>query len=372
MTTTTIATITPAQPQTIELASEEHRKIASLQSALENIERLPVWSDALAMTTPYLSRLPEKQRVVVRARTVGVTDGGLWYHLPVNMQATILGSESGYESGVTIVSVKTVSGSKLHSVSLAKLGRQEYVEGNAVVFIDGIHPGQCGTITRVGSDFVTVATSDHPDTTPGTAATYDATVDQKIVRQYPYPTPGQTFKLVGDDSDTLYRVVTPSGGRTIANGFVPSGEVKVVPHHSTTAEPKDVPVTDLVKPFEFKFTRADVEVAKASAAGEMEEFKRKVERIAAKYARDHDWCSVVDDALGDLGLSMPTRTYDMVVNVRLEIRATCTDSQADVDPHYIARSLSVDDDGQVLLDSDWDDISMTSDFDVESCKPVED
>lgn len=48
----------------------------------------------------------------------------------------------------------------------------------------------------------------------------------------------------------------------------------------------------------------DAEIARLIA--EHEAFKVKVATVAQGYAAEYNWCSVVSDALGDLGLTMPT------------------------------------------------------------------
>lgn len=59
--------------------------------------------------------------------------------------------------------------------------------------------------------------------------------------------------------------------------------------------------------------------ARANAAEQaLAEHKAKVVEVAHKYAEDHDWCSVVNDALRELGLGAP----------RIEVTLTITDPKA--------------------------------------------
>lgn len=57
-----------------------------------------------------------------------------------------------------------------------------------------------------------------------------------------------------------------------------------------------------------------VEERYAALVNAHEDFKREVAEVAVKYAKEHDWCSVVRDALDELGLEVPTETHTYSVS----------------------------------------------------------
>lgn len=93
---------------------------------------------------------------------------------------------------------------------------------------------------------------------------------------------------------------------------------------------------------------------------ELADFKDTVARVAMRYAREHDWCSVVTDALAELGLTPPeiqvsgtfTVTYEFIGTLAHSLRADLTES-------WVASSIDLSDDGAPRLDSDWDDVTIT-------------
>lgn len=101
-----------------------------------------------------------------------------------------------------------------------------------------------------------------------------------------------------------------------------------------------------------------VSQAYASKELELEEFKKRVGRVAKEYGRRHDWCSVVDQALGDLDIEVEpqTVTFDLIVTYRVSAGLSSYREDGDVSEGWIRDSLSEDSlINGVQLDSDWED-----------------
>lgn len=58
-----------------------------------------------------------------------------------------------------------------------------------------------------------------------------------------------------------------------------------------------------------------------------ERFKELVSSTATKYARRHDWCSVVDEALEEMGLEREPVSFSGVISVRINFTANRTDGE---------------------------------------------
>ncbi len=74
---------------------------------------------------------------------------------------------------------------------------------------------------------------------------------------------------------------------------------------------------------------------RATAADvELDRFKRKAREVAIEKAEEHDWCSVIDEILSDMGLEPRTRTYEVSVDVtfsmRIDVEASSEDQARDL------------------------------------------
>lgn len=82
-----------------------------------------------------------------------------------------------------------------------------------------------------------------------------------------------------------------------------------------------------------------------------EDFKRRVGLKAAELKAEHDWCEVVDDAMDELGIKMPSLKKNIRVSVTFDIVAT-PNNQSLVTEEWTYQSLLVSD-NYIELDSDW-------------------
>jgi hypothetical protein len=53
----------------------------------------------------------------------------------------------------------------------------------------------------------------------------------------------------------------------------------------------------------------------------LERFKEQVVEVASRYAEDNDWCSVIDNALNELGLERKTTVYGGVITITVAFHA---------------------------------------------------
>lgn len=60
---------------------------------------------------------------------------------------------------------------------------------------------------------------------------------------------------------------------------------------------------------------------------EFDAFKERVVSVASDYAQQHGWCSVVDEALGDLGLERHPKKYVATAVIRVKFIATLRERQ---------------------------------------------
>ena len=79
----------------------------------------------------------------------------------------------------------------------------------------------------------------------------------------------------------------------------------------------------------------------ATAEIELEEFKNRVAAVASRYAKAHGWCSVVDEALSDLGLERISSRYTAALNIRVEFTATSNDPGTGY-PHRVLGAVVAD------------------------------
>lgn len=88
-----------------------------------------------------------------------------------------------------------------------------------------------------------------------------------------------------------------------------------------------------------------------------EQFKRDVKSTAMEYADRHGWCSVVRDALRDLGIDV-SRTADITLEFRVTVCATTDSDTPDLEGFSYASIVAPDFDS--VLDNDWtvNDVSL--------------
>lgn len=88
-----------------------------------------------------------------------------------------------------------------------------------------------------------------------------------------------------------------------------------------------------------------------------ESFKRRVERVAMEYAKDHGWCSQVDQALQDMGLEAPKARAEFTVTVTYRVNATSCERYCDVSESSVTGSMTVSEDG-IQMNDDWTDVEV--------------
>lgn len=101
----------------------------------------------------------------------------------------------------------------------------------------------------------------------------------------------------------------------------------------------------------------------ADSARELEEFKNRVGRLAMQKAREHGWCSVVQNLLEELDVKVPTMRFGFDVLLRVHVTGTNI-SHYEETADFIRGSLNVYEEGaaglMVSLDDDWEDSEIES------------
>jgi hypothetical protein len=138
-------------------------------------------------------------------------------------------------------------------------------------------------------------------------------------------------------------------------------------------EEEPVPLSPEVAALNLTISQLRAEIANlqrrlSSSFSEHERFKELVTSTASKYARRHDWCSVVDEALEEMGLEREPVSFSGVISVRINFTANRSDGERGTpNARDVTRWLYGEDDvreaiGENLsLDSDYAD-----DFEIES------
>ncbi len=105
------------------------------------------------------------------------------------------------------------------------------------------------------------------------------------------------------------------------------------------------------------------ETERDQAVQALADFKQRVARVGDRAAREHDWCSVFDGILDNLGLTRPPHKVTGDLTIRLRVTGEPDDYNEAVNAlsGYLRNSVQhsalegLDDD---LLDSDWSDVSV--------------
>jgi hypothetical protein len=118
-----------------------------------------------------------------------------------------------------------------------------------------------------------------------------------------------------------------------------------------------------------------LETQLASARAELVDFKNKVVTLGEEYATNHNFCSVYDELMDELGLERPSRRVKITGTVEVTIYADFNGSdRSDATSRSFIQSSfrSYDlEDAVDLLDSDWDDQSVSAgSFTVHSVERV--
>lgn len=113
---------------------------------------------------------------------------------------------------------------------------------------------------------------------------------------------------------------------------------------------------------ELSDTRDELEAARTLRGireNEFTDFKDRVARVAMRYAREHNWCSVVTEALSDLDLQPPDVAVSgtFTVTYRFSGRILPSDEHR-LSREWIRQSLDIDTDSGPSLDSDWSDVQI--------------
>ena len=97
---------------------------------------------------------------------------------------------------------------------------------------------------------------------------------------------------------------------------------------------------------------------------QMEEFKREVVRLASEAAEEHNWCSVIDDILGELGLARPKPSYRAELTIQVQFSAQRTDSRDCPSTSWVRDSIRREDLEQAIrqnfqMDGDNENVDIS-------------
>lgn len=162
-------------------------------------------------------------------------------------------------------------------------------------------------------------------------------------------------------------VAAPSTANHTEPATAPGADLSTLTHaESTAAQLCDVRGQLAAAQADLADARDELEAARKLREireSEYTEFKDRVARTAMAYARRHDWCSVVTDALDDLGLQPPDVRVAGEFTVTYRFGGTIAHHRSDgLDSEWIANSIRHGHDSGPSFDSDWSDV----DIDVES------
>lgn len=155
---------------------------------------------------------------------------------------------------------------------------------------------------------------------------------------------GEWLKTQGSDTMPLVYVIQkhPGDGDSILGAGVinlrkasESDGVRVVPETSDA----DSRIANLIK------EKTEVEVA-------FEDFKRLVGLKAAELKATHGWCEVVDDAMDELGIKMPSLKKRIRLVVEFDVVAV--PNRADPTEEWTRDSFQIDDNGEIAMDGYWE------------------
>jgi hypothetical protein len=113
------------------------------------------------------------------------------------------------------------------------------------------------------------------------------------------------------------------------------------------------------------------EAAREGAEGNLARFRTQVDafkveagKIAMRYARENDWCSVAQEALGEMGIPIPSTRERTTVTITLEVEFDNNTSTAgETTPGFLGSSEDNDNAGDTFrwgLDGDFNDVNITS------------
>jgi ElaB/YqjD/DUF883 family membrane-anchored ribosome-binding protein len=73
---------------------------------------------------------------------------------------------------------------------------------------------------------------------------------------------------------------------------------------------------------------------------ELARFKEEVVEVATRYAEEHNWCAVIDQALEDLGLERAPKSYTAVLEIEVTFTAELRHRQEDPSEDWVRDSIS--------------------------------
>lgn len=124
--------------------------------------------------------------------------------------------------------------------------------------------------------------------------------------------------------------------------------------------PEDLPAEE--PDLELERLRAEVERLTGEnrrLAQADQDLRREVGTVAMRYAREHDWCDTVRDALDEVGIEPIDQKHEVWLTVR--VKATGIARAADPSLDWTHHSISVDEYGieqAITFDSDWEDVEV--------------
>ena len=155
---------------------------------------------------------------------------------------------------------------------------------------------------------------------------------------------GQWLKTQGSDTVPLVYVIQKQQGDNDSILGTGVTNLRRAPESDKTQEVSETSDADsriatLIK------EKTEVEAA-------LDDLKRRVGLKAAELKATHGWCEVVDDAMDELGIKMPSLKKNVRVSVTFDIVAT-PNNPSSVTKEWTYQSLLVSE-NYVNLDSDWD------------------
>lgn len=155
---------------------------------------------------------------------------------------------------------------------------------------------------------------------------------------------GEWLKTQGSDTMPLVYVIQKQQGDGDSSLGAGVTNLRKAPESGKTQEVSETSDADsriatLIK------EKTEVEVA-------FEEFKKEVGLKAAELKIEHGWCEVVDDAMRDLGIEMPSGKKRIRLVVEFDVVAG--PNLADPTEEWTWDSFQIEDDGAVTMDGDWE------------------
>jgi hypothetical protein len=139
------------------------------------------------------------------------------------------------------------------------------------------------------------------------------------------------------------------------------------------ADPSPGPDPAAVLQDELRLLREELDQARVALAEarqhaeehdrDLDNFKTRVAAVAMNYAREHNWCSVVTEALDELGLEPPPTRISGTLTVTYSFAAELDPkSRGQLSAEWLRQSVVVSGTDAPTLDSDFDNTHFDVDY----------